>query len=85
MHCPSSKPPSQQDTNPRSYAPKIGNSQQDAPAFRIEIYNQDQELMDQAYSEDRRVVLDTRLYAKGTYFLHIFYEGEVRQKQILIE
>jgi hypothetical protein len=50
-----------------------------------EIYNQDQELMAKAYSEDGRVVLDTHLYAKGTYFLHIFYEGEVQQKQILIE
>lgn len=75
----------QQGLRLQSYAPKIGNSQADAPAFRVEVYNKDQQLVAQANSENSKVVLDTHLYAKATYFLHIFYQGEVQQKQILIE
>lgn len=53
--------------------------------FKIELYNQNEKLVNAADSQLGKVYLDARDLVPGTYFLHIYYGKEVLRKQIQLK
>ncbi len=61
------------------------NASQPTEEFSIILYNADQQEVATAVSENSSIHLDTSPLSAGTYFLHIYYQGDVSRQQVLIE
>ena len=62
----------------------LGNNQA-AESFSIILYNEGQEVVATAVSENAMIQLGISALPEGAYFLHIYYKGKIKQRQIRIE
>jgi hypothetical protein len=56
-----------------------------APEYSIQIFDKDRNVIKNAVSTERKIVLDIASFPEGVYYLNILVGDEVIQKQILIQ